>query len=488
MVIYNGLTIERLEMNNRVNYKLEDYQYLNEYYRNKVQQIHIIGEYARKMLSDYKAALQFVEDYFKLNYASFLRRYFPNRREEINKNKKRLLKLLGNAASFVEIKTFHSFCFDLLGRVGTFEKSEVIIKEAIRKIEEGEVEPGRITKTVLVIDEAQDMDAYEFTLIKVLMEYNVDMRVIAVGDDDQNIYEFRGASSQYMKQLIIEQDARLYELVENYRSKNNLVDFSNQFLKTISNRLKHTPIIPVQLDNGKIKLVRHRGTNLITPLVKDIISQGLAGSTCVLVKTNDEALQITGFLIKEGMQAKLIQSNDGFNLYNLLEIRALLNFLNQEGDSYTINNDVWAEAKRKLKKRFCSSPNLEICLNLLKNFESANPDNKYKSDLDIFIRESKLEDFYGGDAETIYVSTIHKAKGREYDNVFLLLDNFKLETDEAKRQLYVALTRAKGNLVIHCNGSFLDFIKTEDLSIINDDGSYLPGHMAGLLPEIPSCD
>ncbi len=40
-----------------------------------------------------------------------------------------------------------------------------------------------------VIDETQDMDEDEFGLIRALMEYNEEMRVIAVGDDDQNIYE-----------------------------------------------------------------------------------------------------------------------------------------------------------------------------------------------------------------------------------------------------------------------------------------------------------
>ena len=71
--------------------------------------------------------------------------------------KKRLLKLIGNAANYIEIKTFHSYSFDLLGRVGTLEKS-MQYRTTIEKIKSGEVEPGRITKTVLVIDEAQDMD------------------------------------------------------------------------------------------------------------------------------------------------------------------------------------------------------------------------------------------------------------------------------------------------------------------------------------------
>src|SRR5690606_38838503 len=234
-------------------------------------------EYAKKMIDDYKDALQFVEDYFQLNYSSFLHKYFKgSRQDEIKRNitpakfrqlfgelsptqlkiindnqakhlvvaagpgsgktrvlvhklaslllmedvkheqllmltfsraaatefKKRLLKLIGNAASYIEIKTFHSYCFDLLGKVGSLEKSNEILKRTIEKIKSREVEPSRVTKTVLVIDEAQDMDEEEFSLITTLMEQNEEMRVIAVGDDDQNIYEFRSASSRHLEQFI----------------------------------------------------------------------------------------------------------------------------------------------------------------------------------------------------------------------------------------------------------------------------------------------
>ena len=90
-------------------------------------------------------------------------------------------------------------------------------------------------------------------------------------------------------------------------------------MKKIRHRLKETPIIAKQTDNGNIKLVRYQSGNLITPLGEDILMTGLAGTTCVLTKTNDEALQITGLLLKNGMHAKLIQSNDGFSLQNLFE-------------------------------------------------------------------------------------------------------------------------------------------------------------------------
>ena len=120
-------------------------------------------------------------------------------------------------------------------------------------------------------------------------------------------------------------------------------------------------------------MVRYRGCNLITPTVNDILSEGIAGTTCVLTKTNEEALQITGLLVKNGMQAKLIQSNEGFSLSNLLEVRFFLNQLKLFEDTYIISDDVWANAKRRLIQRFVNSPNLEICINIIKDFEVTNP-------------------------------------------------------------------------------------------------------------------
>ncbi|HTO35371.1 MAG TPA: 3'-5' exonuclease, partial [Flavobacterium sp.] len=388
--------------------------------------------------------------------------------------KKRLLSLIGNAAHYIEIKTFHSYCFDLLGKVGSLEKSDAILKNTVEKIKNGEVEANRITKTVLVIDEAQDMNADEFALINTLMEQNEEIRVIAVGDDDQNIYEFRGASSKHLKYFITGMNAAKHELIENYRSKSNLVEFSNGFVKKIAHRLKETSIIAKQQDGGKIKLIHYQSGNLISPLVKDILSTDLAGTTCILTKTNDEALQITGLLLKNGMQAKLIQSNDGFSLYNLLEVRFLLDEINMNDDIKVISDDLWEATKRKLREKFKQSSKLEVCNNLIKQFEDSNSKKKYKSDLEVFVRESKLEDFYNENGETIFVSTIHKAKGKEFDNVFILLENFNPATDEAKRQLYVAMTRAKHNLTIHLNGNYLDSITAENLERVENRETYLP--------------
>lgn len=553
LVIYNKLTIDRLEQNNQIQYKKDDYKQLEQFYQNRMQQIHIVGEYAKKMLQDYQEALNFVEDYFQLNYSSFLKKYFPgSRKEELQRNitpikfkqlfgelsprqlkiikdnlnqyiivaagpgsgktrvlvhklaslllmedvkheqllmltfsraattefKKRLIGLIGNAANFIEIKTFHSYCFDLLGRVGSIEKSDEILQLTTVKIINGEVEPNRIVKSVLVIDEAQDMDVHEFDLIKSLMEKNEEMRIVAVGDDDQNIYTFRGADSKYFEQFIKEKSATKYELIENYRSKKNLVEFTNKYVEQIRHRLKMTPIISVQKDNGNIRIVNYSNDNFVVPFVNDILSTDLSGTTGVLTKTNDEALQITGLLLKNGVPAKLIQSNDGFSLYNLFEIRSFIEYLDLNKTTPTIRMEAWNNAKRKFARKHRKSTNYDLCKKLLVDFQETNPKVKYSSDFEIFIKESKLEDFVSQYGETIIVSTIHKAKGKEFDNVFLMLDNFNTNSDDARRQLYVAMTRAKQNLTIHYNGNYLYNIKVEELYHVKNTLTHpLPGHL-----------
>ncbi|MBW6492425.1 MAG: RecQ family ATP-dependent DNA helicase [Lentimicrobium sp.] len=545
LVVYNRLTINRLEQNNRVQYKTDDYQKLNQFYENKVQQIHIVGEYAKKMLDDYKEALVFVDDYFRLNYSAFLNKYFPgSRQSEIKRNvtpakyrqlfgtlspvqreiiddkdskyivvaagpgsgktkvlvhklaslllmedvkheqllmvtfsraaatefKKRLMDLIGNAAAFIEIKTFHSFCFDLLGKIGNIEHSETILKSAIEKITNNEIELSRITKTVLVIDEAQDMNADEYALINLLMTKNDDMRIIAVGDDDQNIYSFRGSDSRYLSAFICERQAKKYELNQNFRSKRNLVEFTNHYVETIGTRLKTERIASTHSESGQIKLAKHNGRQLISPMVEDVFTAELSGTTCILTQTNDEALHITGLLIQKGVRAKLIQNSDEFNLYNLYELRCFLGLLERKSDSLLLGDDDWGMAKKEIVNQFSNSTKLEPVVQLIKDFEAINPRKKFKSDLEVFIRESKIEDFYSGNSETIIVSTMHKAKGKEFDNVFILLDHFDHTADDKKRLLYVAMTRARSNLTIHYNHYFPDqvnvdgLIKSEDIT------------------------
>jgi ATP-dependent DNA helicase RecQ len=245
-----------------------------------------------------------------------------------------------------------------------------------------------------------------------------------------------------------------YELLENYRSKANIVNFANNFAKNITKRMKSNPIEAVQKENGKIKIVECESKNVTWSVVSDVIDTlktPLIGSTCVLAFSNDEVCEIAGMLSKRGNAVKIIQLDEYFNLYNILEVRC---FYDNLGENAVISDDIWKEAKQKLNNKFKNTKGLEITKNIIREFEQSNPQIKYKTDFEDFISESELEDFFGENStNTIFVSTMHKAKGKEFDNVFIMLKNYYASTDEKKRLFYVALTRAKNLLHIHFHGS-----------------------------------
>lgn len=546
LVLYSGMRIKRLILDNKIRYKNEDYKQLNEFYKQKIQQIHIVGEYANMMVKDYNAALRFVNDYFRMDYKKFLSTYFVGERlAEIEKNitpqkfhqlfdglserqleiirdnesqyivctagpgsgktrvlvhklaslllledvkheqllmltfsraaatefKSRLRALIGNAAAFVEIKTFHSYCFDLIGKIGSIEVSDTIVQDAADLIRSDDVDLGKITKTVLVIDEAQDMDAHEFSLVQALMERNDELRVIAVGDDDQNIYEFRGSSSKYLRSLIDNYGAKQYDLIDNYRSEQNIVRFGNAFAKEISNRMKTVDIHAVTEKQGKVKLVKHSGKYIENAIADDLANSFKTGTTCVLTSTNKEALIVLGVLKQRGIEAKLIQSMGKMDIYNIAELRAFIKALNLSSDTVVISDDLWNNAVEKLKNSYGGSECLPLILDILNTFGSSNK-KKYRSDFEIFLHESNLEDFYKIEQGVVTVSTMHKSKGREFDNVLILLNDSAINSDEQKRKLYVAITRAKSNLHIHYKGNGFDKFREWATEFIEDKTEY----------------
>ncbi len=532
MVVYNTMEIRRL-VDSKYRYKMEDYRLLDEFYKQKIRQVHIVGEYANLMVNDYNAALQYVRDYFQMDFKRFISKYFEGERAwEIEKNitpkkyeelfgrlsgkqleiikdseskyivvaagpgsgktmllvhklasllcmedvkheqllmltfsraaatefKKRLLSLIGNAAYFVEIKTFHSYCFDLIGKIGNLDDAQDVVSLATQMIQNGEVEACRINKSVLVIDEAQDMDANEFALVAALMQKNEDMRVIAVGDDDQNIYQFRGADSKYMRSFIDELKAKKYEMTDNFRSCRSIVSLSNEFAKGISERMKTAPIVSMSNDDGFLSVTQHVKGNMFLPFVDHVASTYHGENACVLTNTNEEALLLVLLLSRKGLNAKLVQSLDGFRFSDLAEIRYFLKQVNVRPGVSSITDEEWNRAKEKTVEMYEKSACLELVRNFFEEFEAVSGKVKYKSDLNEFVFESSVEDFYKGKVATIYVSTIHKSKGREFDSVYLYLSNVPSLNDDVRRRLYVGLTRAKHNLYIHCeSGLFAPF-------------------------------
>lgn len=361
--------------------------------------------------------------------------------------KTRLEQLVNSVANYVDIKTFHSYCFDLLGKIGNEEEFDNVVKTATQMITSGEVEEDKITKSVLVIDEAQDIDEDEYNLVKALIEKNPEIKIIAVGDDDQNIFEFRGSNSKYLQSIITDYDATKYEMVENYRSKRTLVALSNQFARIIKERIKTQDIISMSNEYGNVSITEYNCQDLEIPLCNDFFSKKLSGTTAILTISNESALKIVGILVKHGIDAKLIQSDDNLDLYNLVEFRYFIKKISKS-ESPVVDDDTWEKSKECLKEQYSNSSILEKVIKVIEVFENEYP-HKYKNDFITYIKESSFSDYESFVGNQIIVSTIHKSKGREFDNVFMLLDSRYHTSDEKKRSVYVGMTRAKSNLFIH---------------------------------------
>lgn len=147
-----------------------------------------------------------------------------------------------------------------------------------------------------------------------------------------------------------------------------------------------------------------------------------------------------------------------------------------------LNDELWQAAKKLLWDRYRNSSKIQLCINLIKAFQVNYPRRRYFSDLEVFVRESRLEDFVDMDGEKVFVSTMHKAKGREFDNVFVLLEGFVPDNDEKRRLLYVAMTRAKNSLSLHVQGTYLEGMDCEGLQRRVDRRSYAESDVLVLHP------
>ncbi len=533
LVYYNPMKITRQADDSRKQYTVNDYQKLGRYYQTRTEQIHIIGEYAKKQLQYHEEASRFVEDYFTMPYEDFLTKYFNNRKRKIQEPiteekfqqifgalsteqltvvkdnrsenilvaagpgsgktrvlvhkvaslllmedvkpeqflmltfsrpaaqefKTRLKALIGKLAYYVDIFTFHGFAFQLAGRVGTLERSQDILQKTKIAIEQEDIPLERLrNKSVIVVDEYQDLSEDEYHFLMAVAGKSEKVRIIVVGDDDQNIYAFRGSSTRYMRAFAQQKNAGTYFLTANYRAKNNLVLFANAFLEQsrIKDRIKQgIQLTPYQSENGEIEVVTYATGNLQLPLVESVRQGHLKGTSVVLTQTNEEALLVGNLLQQAGLRVRLIMDREEFPLRNMLEIRVFTHLIQEsiQDQIGLISEQAWQDAKNKVHSVFAGSDNLNLAENVIRDFERTNP-RKLRSVWHQFLGESRIQDFYLPERGLVLVSTMHKAKGKEFDNVFLMLNKFPFNDEEKERALYVAITRAKNRLSIHTNRPF----------------------------------
>lgn len=90
----------------------------------------------------------------------------------------------------------------------------------------------------ILLDEFQDTNATQFEIIKLLTDYE-SPQVMAVGDDDQAIFEFQGANASNLLDFQNYYQAKTITLTENYRSSSEILQFSHRVAEQITESFAH---------------------------------------------------------------------------------------------------------------------------------------------------------------------------------------------------------------------------------------------------------
>ena len=89
----------------------------------------------------------------------------------------------------------------------------------------------------IMLDEFQDTNPAQLKIVKSLTDYEKPL-IMAVGDDDQAIYEFQGASATNLRTFQEYYDAKVVKLTENYRSTAEILEFAHEVIKAAPDRFE----------------------------------------------------------------------------------------------------------------------------------------------------------------------------------------------------------------------------------------------------------
>lgn len=413
--------------------------------------------------------------------------------------RRRLTDLVGDDARGVTVLTYHGLAMRLLGFSFAAQATkardidfDALIADAT-KLLRGEtktvgIEADEVRDRLLagfqfiLVDEYQDIDQPQYELISAIAGRTIEdpdmkLSILAVGDDDQNIYTFRGANVQFIREFQKDYDAEVHYLVENYRSTRYIIHASNNVISVNRDRMKTER--PIQIDRRRVMLPAGgefeqrdelcRGKVQIIE-VNDSASQAKAvlaelqrlrelGVTdwsriAVLSREHTDLAQVRSIAEKSGIPIRWFAARGRMpTLHHIREVHRLLATFGEQRTAFRRASDLRGTTVA-LFSGLGTNPWVSFALGLMDAWEkeSNNAETPVQEALE-FLYEACAEsrrDFSYGDGVTL--CTVHAAKGTEYDHVLLIgpwkVSSKKALAEEERRTFYVGLTRARKTLAV----------------------------------------
>ncbi len=127
-----------------------------------------------------------------------------------------------------------------------------------KQLEAGKRPVGGSRITHVLVDEFQDINPLDLALIKVITDLN-NSELTIVGDDDQAIFEWRGASFRFIlnPEQYFRSDFKTYLLQRNYRCPSNLLAHALKLIELNKNRVKKN-VVAVRPEGARIEIKRRQ--------------------------------------------------------------------------------------------------------------------------------------------------------------------------------------------------------------------------------------
>lgn len=313
---------------------------------------------------------------------------------------------------------------------------------------------------MIFIDEYQDSDHSMHNLFMYLM-HDLEIRLFLVGDTKQSIYQWRGASPEFLLEISNSPKFETYKLVENFRSHTDIVEFCRCVVgETVrenyvnEGRVCYCSVEPRKSDEWVIRQLIEKG------IIDE--SKGIL----ILIGKNDDI---------EWLYYKLGGSDSNFSMVFRIPFEGgenetfLLAICRYYYDKNYTEYDFVEDALYGNEMNRKSLKDLKVILdNLCKDLTSKSVEEcyefcgfsttyqGYQSDVDNLIKvlnDIKYESYFMQsimDKNTIL--TTHTAKGLEYDQVVIFTRYYMYKKNINKENHYVGITRAKEKLILIDNG------------------------------------
>jgi DNA helicase-2/ATP-dependent DNA helicase PcrA len=323
----------------------------------------------------------------------------------------------------------------------------------------------RSRKTWFSVDEYQDTNRLAERLLELWLGDSRDLAV--VGDPDQTIYSFTGASPEFL--LRFEErhpGARMVALVENYRSSPQILEIANRLIAPGPRgalRATRPAGPPPTIRRFADDAAERRA--LVEGIGAQLRSGTEPGQIAVLVRINAQLPEIEAALTRAGIAFRV----RGQRFFERQEVRDARQVLRRAAPSAV--GPALVDAVRKLfaerlgmdaevevagEEGLERSASLELIVGIVVDLASADPTLDVGGVLADLDRRDAQE--AAGSTNGVNLLTYHRAKGLEWEAVFLpALEEGLLPVRQAKeeaaiaeerRLLYVGVTRAVSHLAL----------------------------------------